>query len=308
MIDAVIVTANSRTMVLRCLEHLPPGAGVRPIIVDNGSRDGTADAVATARDDATVLRLAQPTGLAHAFNRGATAGDGELLLFLNDDILATEGTVDRLVAELRGRPGAVAAAGRLVEPDTLATQERYLPARFPTASTLALLASGLATLWPANRYTTAMPELLSNRTRTVEVDQPAGACLLIPRAVYERIGGWDERFFFWYEDVDICRRLAREGTILWVPAAPFRHEGGASFAKRDRLWSLRTMLHGLLQYAGVHMGRRRRAALGALLVATSVLRVGVFTMLRRPDDAELYRAVGAAAAALARGRSVPSLY
>ena len=292
MIDAVIVTANSRDMVRRCVAALP--GDVRAIVVDNGSADDTAAACKAA--GATVVRLDAPTGLAHAFNRGSAAGDAEQVLFLNDDVLATDGAVALLAEALAARPDAVAAGGRLVEPDTLETQVRYLPARFPSATGLALTATGLR----------RPPEPVEPST-TTEVDQPAGACLLVRRAVLERIGGWDERFFFWYEDVDVCRRLAAHGPILFVPAAAFRHEGGASFARWDRERSLRSMLHGTLQYAGAHFSGARRAGIGALVAALAVPRVAVFAAVRRPAFARLYRDVARAAWALARGRPVPPL-
>ncbi len=304
MLDAVIVTANSRDMVLRCLEHLPPGEDVRPVVVDNGSRDDTSAAVAAARPDAIVVRLDEPAGLAHAFNRGAAAADGEAILFLNDDILATAGAVARLRRTLADRPGTAAVAGRLVEPDTLQTQARYLPAPFPSAAALLGHATGLAAL---RRAPGPDSVLLANTTETVAVDQPAGACLLVPRSLHERLGGWDERFFFWYEDVDVCRRLSREGTLWWVPSAAFRHEGGASFAKRERVWNLRTMLHGVLTYAGIHLTPAQRRSLGAALTVTSLARIAVFTVLRRPAERTLYRDVLGAAIALLRGRPVPAI-
>ncbi|MEA2171597.1 MAG: hypothetical protein QOF76_4897 [Solirubrobacteraceae bacterium] len=294
MTDVVIVTANSRAMVLRCLEHLPDG--VNPIVVDNGSTDDTAEACTAA--GATVVRLPEPSGLAYAFNRGAAAGAADRVLFLNDDILAMPGSVEALVEFLDGSD-AVAVGGRLVDPDTLETQPRYLPARFPSALDLALTASGLGSL-----LRSAPPV---EPTATGPVEQLAGACILVRRPVFERLGGWDERFFFWYEDVDFCRRLAGAGRIVFVPSARFRHEGGASFARWDRERSLRSMLHGTLQYAAAHFDAVRRAGVGGLVAALALPRIVVFAVLRQAPMARLYRDVAGAAWALARGRAVPPL-
>ncbi|MEJ7893780.1 MAG: glycosyltransferase family 2 protein [Solirubrobacteraceae bacterium] len=298
MVDAVVVSADSRAMVTRCLDHLP--RSVHPIVIDNGGTDGTAAALA---DRATTIHLDTPSGLATAFNRGTAAGRADLVLFLNDDVFATEGAIERLVAELEARPDAVAAGGRLVDADTLETQARYLPAPFPTPARLGLRLSGLRSL----RSERPDPELLANTSETIDTTQPAGACLLVRRTVLERIGGWDERFFFWYEDVDICRRLCGEGAVLYVPAAAFRHQGGASFARKDREWSLRAMFHGSLQYAGAHFSRGGRAGLGATVALLALPRVAAFTIARRPALARLYRDVARASLALARGRPVPPL-
>ena len=304
MLDAVIVTADSRDMVLQCLDHLTDPS-VRAIVVDNGSTDGTAEAVA-ARPDATLVRLDAPTGLARAFNSGAAAGRSELVLFLNDDIFATDGSVAALAGALRVRPDAVAAGGRLVDPVSGATQARYLPARFPSFATFAVMLSGLASVWPDNPWTRPDRTLEAREQGALDVDQPAGACLLVRRDALERIGGWDERFFFWYEDVDICRRLTRLGAIVWMPEAAFRHVGGASFARWDRARATRSMLHGLTQYGAAHLARGRQAALGALVLAVAAPRVVAFACLR-PDLAAVYRDALAAGTALVRGRPVPPL-
>ena len=114
-IDVVIVTWNSRDMVLRCLDRFDPARVQKIIVVDNGSSDGTAAAVREQHRSAELVRLVAGS-FAAAYNQGADRGSAEFVLFLNDDVLVTDASIATLVETLQAHPGAVAAAGRLVDP------------------------------------------------------------------------------------------------------------------------------------------------------------------------------------------------
>jgi N-acetylglucosaminyl-diphospho-decaprenol L-rhamnosyltransferase len=306
-VDVVIVTADTRDLVLRCLDRLDDPAIRSRTVVDNCSRDGTAEAVRAAHPDCRVVTPDRPVGYATACNLGAEggagaagaeggagaagaeggAGGGELILFLNSDILAHADAVAQLAAALDGDPGAVAAGGRLVDPGTLDTQHRYGPKALPTLATFAARLSGVEQLWPGNPWTTGHLTDPPPDTHTTAVVQPAGACLLVRRVMFEAIGGFDEAFWFWYEDVDLARRLAERGSLLYVPAAVFEHVGGASFSRWNRADGVRVEFAGLL-----------------------VVLSGPRALIYAPFDRELaaaHRAIVAAAFALARERPIPRL-
>jgi GT2 family glycosyltransferase len=139
-----------------------------------------------------------------------------------------------------------------------------------------------------------------------EVEQPAGACLLVRREAFERCGGFDERYWFWYEDVDLARRLHERGRLLHVPGAVFRHHGGETFKQWDRERGTRSMFHGALHYAEQQMPRSRQVAFALIVVGVSAARVARLSR-REPDQAGVHRAVFRAALALLGGRPVPSL-
>ena len=263
----VVVTADTREMTLRCLERLTDTAIARLIVVDNGSDDGTSDAVAAAHPHATVIRLAHPLGFAAASNRGARKGNGSMVLFLNSDVLARPGAVDRLAAALLGAPDAVAAGGRLVDPGTERTQARYAARPFPRLSDFARM---LAALPP--RRPSPPPE-----DRVSSVEQPAGACLLVRRSDLEAVGGFDEEFWFWYEDVDLCRRLLARGKLLNVPGAVFEHLGGGTFRRWNRAMTVASLLHGMLHYTQKHFSRRQQLCFALLLVLHSLPRALLFS-------------------------------
>jgi GT2 family glycosyltransferase len=248
VIDAVVATRDSRELILECIERLRSPLLDRVVVVDNGSTDGTPDAVRESRPEVDVVVVGRPEGLSYAYNRGAEAGTAELVLFLNDDVFATDEAVAVLAQALEERPGAVAAAGRLVDPTDGATQDQYLPRPFPGALTLA------GTLFGRPRRPLDVPG-----EGVVAVDQPPGACLLVRRTAFESAGGWDEEFEFWFEDLDLARRLGAQGEILFVAGAAFPHVGGASAGRLSRAEVVARSYRGALLYAQRHLGLGGRA-------------------------------------------------
>ena len=184
-VDAVFLTWNSREQALECVRHtLATELVASLVVVDNASSDGTADAVRAAHPDITVIALEQGVGLAEALNMGAKLGDAPFVLYLNDDVFAEPGAIATLLEALEARADAVAAGGRLVEAD-LSTQDQYRPRPFPSPATVVARLFGFERLWPRNPWTgTHLRDKLDDHT-TVEVDQPAGACLLVRRPVVE---------------------------------------------------------------------------------------------------------------------------
>ena len=307
MVDVVIVTNNARDMVLECLDHLRDASIASIVVVDNASEDGTADAVREHAPGARLVRLDEHHGLSFAFNRGSERGTAPYVLFLNDDMFTEPGAIDRLVAILAGHPRAASAGGRLADPATLVTQDAYRPRAFPTLAGYATTLTGLDRVWKRNPFTApASHRDLDDSGGPLEVDQPAGGGLLVRRDVLELIGGWDEGYWFWFEDVDISRRLSSHGIALWAPEATFRHVGGATVSRWTAAESLRRMLHGMVRYGSIHFPRSQTRALGALLVAMAIPRAVLFRVLDAQKYA-LYRDLTRSGAALLRRRPAPGM-
>ncbi len=280
MIDAVFLTWRSRELALECIEHVQACELVTSVtVVDNASGDGTAQAVRAAHPGVRVIGCEYEVGLSAALNMGAARGSAPFVLYLNDDVFVQPGAIETLLRTLQERPDAVAAAGRLVGADLL-TQDPYRPRRFPTPATIVARLLGVERLWPANPLTADHVRRPLDDRATVAVDQAAGACLLVRRSVVERIGGWDERYWFWYEDVDLARRLAPHGLTLYVPTAVMRHVGGATARRLASPQGHARLFYGIAQYARTYFTPPGRAAVALALIAVSLARAA----LRSPSD------------------------
>lgn len=308
-VDVVIVSFDTRAMTAACVDALLGEARVaRIVVVDNASTDGTTTALEERFGERIdVFRLDTPHGYAAANNRGAVRGTAEHVLYLNSDILVTPGAVDTLVRALEADPGASCAGGRLVDPETLQTQNAYRPRPFPRLLNFAVILTGVEEAWPSNPVTRRYHGASVIPERTMVVDaQPAAAALLVRRVLTEAIGGFDERFWFWFEDADFVRRLSDRGRVLYVPGAVFRHIGGGTFADWSKVQQIRSVHHGILHYGDARFGRLQRAVLGSIAVAVSLPRI-VFLGRSRPEEAAAWRAVATAGGALVTGRPVPAI-
>lgn len=239
-------------------------------MVDNASRDGSADAVERLHPDVTLIRSARNLGFGAANNLGLQAMTGHYALLLNSDAApATHESIDLLADILDARPEVVATGGRLLNPDGT-TQESVagrLTLGAVASEQLLLEKLGIGVYWRTRRLPTDRPS---------EVDQLMGACLM-----FRPVERFDERFFLYCEDTELCRRLARHGTLVYEPRATFVHELGASSAG-TRWQSVARYNRGKELYFAIHHGPLASATawvlnrLGALvrLIGWSVVSVG----------------------------------
>jgi GT2 family glycosyltransferase len=304
-VDVVIVSADMGAMTLQCVGELDSPAIASVVVVDNafGAEPGVGEAREQIAARANVVALDRPHGFAAANNRGLRHGGAPFALLLNSDVLVVAGAVETLLDAFAEQPDAVAAGGRLVDPQTLVTQQQYSPRPFPTLANFLVIVLGVEELWPGNPVTrryhgAAVDDDVSVRTVAA---QPAAAALLVRRDTMEAVGGFDERFWFWFEDSDLLLRLAARGSIRYAPGAVFRHLGGGSFSRWSKVAHIRSIHHGIVQYADAHFSRLRRAALGLAELAVSLPRVALFRS-SRPEEAAAWRAVAGAGVALLRGR------
>jgi GT2 family glycosyltransferase len=248
------------------------------VVVDNASTDGTVERV---RRWEAVRLIANSTnrGFAGAVNQGIAASDAFAVLLLNPDTTPVTG-IDALERVLKGeRVGA--ATGRLLGADGH-EQHGFNIRALPSAATLFFEVMGLNRMWPGNpvnrRYRHRTP------VRRTDIEQPAGAFLMVRRSAWAEVGGLDEGFFpIWFEDVDFCKRLLDQGyRIVFEPDAVAGHYGGHSAGRLS--WKERQLIWygSLLRYASKHFSRVSRTAVCAAVVvgsfarsAMAVQRVGV---------------------------------
>ena len=266
-------------MTIRCLRALQHESSTdvvsRCIVVDNASRDGTAEAITERMPDVVLVRNTRNAGYGEAVNEGARRGEGEYVLILNSDAIARSGAVAMLARFLDEHPDCVVASGQLVHPGTDMPQVGFAIRAFPTLAGQLALMTGLERYWPRNPVSRrqSLRDFDFSRTQNVDDAQPAGACLMCRRSAFEAIGGFDEGFFYWFEDVDLLRRLGEQGRIDYVHDAVFEHVGAMTFRHWSRPDVIVARYQGLLRYFRKHHSRREVRILRAVIATLAIIRV-----------------------------------
>jgi GT2 family glycosyltransferase len=258
---------------------------VEAVVVDNASSDGTREEV-SLRPAAKLIANPWNRGFAAAANQGIGALDCDFVLLLNPDVELMNG-VEPLAAQC-ALTGVAAASGKLVAKDGL-PQAGFMVRRLPTPSTLAFEILGVNRLWRSNPVNRRYRCFDLSPDAEAQVEQPAGAFLMIRRDVWRQLGGFDESFHpVWFEDVDFAKRAAMAGyTIRYTPLVVAKHSGAHSVGQlprstRDGFW-----YGNLLKYVARHFQRGGAAVVCASLLLSSPLRA-VFAILReRPLEAVL---------------------
>lgn len=226
--DAAVVVVNYRTapLVERCLESVrahSEGLTLETLVVDNDSRDGSAERLRAALPTATVLAMGDNRGFAAGVNAGFARSRAEVVILLNPDTEVRPGALAALVGRLRERPRVAVAAPLLEDADGRLSPNGYR--RFPGLFTLGIdlcipLGYALVSAPSLNPYAMSPAALRAG-------DTPAwvcGAALAIRRSAYEQAGPLDEGFFLYFEETEWQQRLARLGWgIEMVPAARACH-------------------------------------------------------------------------------------
>jgi GT2 family glycosyltransferase len=215
-VSALIVSYNTRDLLLDTLATLADRADVEPIVVDNASHDGSADAVAAHFPRVRLVRSEANLGFAGGTNLAARHAHGRYLLLLNPDAHLANGGLDVLVACLEAVPRAGAVGPAMHYPNGDVQASAF---RFPGLAQVAL------DLFPVNRLAHSRVNGRVWAARPVQIDHPLGACMLIRRTA----GPLDEGYFMYLEEVDWCRRARQRGWQVWYePAAVAIHHAGAA--------------------------------------------------------------------------------
>jgi N-acetylglucosaminyl-diphospho-decaprenol L-rhamnosyltransferase len=290
--SVIIVSHNSGNCIEACLRALVGFVNWKIILVDNASTDATIPKARRAEPKVCLLLNTQNVGFAGAVNQGAAVAEGDILVILNPDAVATVGSLDSLCYALG--PDEVGAAGGLLVHDNGTPEKGFLVRRFPTPVSMLAEVLLLNRVWPTNPWNRRYRCLDLDYTTTQEVEQPAGACLAVKREAWEEVGGFDKSFFpVWFEDVDFCRRLYSAGwKILYCSDAIFTHAGGDSvnklrFRDRQSFW-----YRNLLRYFAKHhscwdLGLLRAGIAVGLLFRALLSLVGF-----RPADVSVAETVG----------------
>jgi GT2 family glycosyltransferase len=224
-ITAVLVNYNDRPHLGPCLDSLQAelGEGGEIIVVDNASADGSAAYLASAHPAVRTIANADNRGFGAANNQALAAAAGAQVLFINTDTVVRPGALRRLARTLDEFPDAAAAGPALVHPDGSFQVSFGRSVSFPAQWTQKFFLNPF--------YKRVLPR----RTSPRPVGWLSAACLLVRKDAVRGIGGFDERFFIYFEDIDLCRRLAAAGgKLIFDPRAVVSHEGGAATSGQAR--------------------------------------------------------------------------
>lgn len=228
-LSIIIVNWKSCAYLEACLDSVyrhPPQSPFEIIVIDNASFDGSGEMLADRFPSVTFVQSKVNLGFSGANNLAARQSKGQWLLFLNPDTEVHAGAIDALRRSLERDPSAACAGAKLLNSD--GTIQTSCIQRFPTLLNQALDAEILQRAFPSWSLWGQKP-LRDRGVLPVRVDAISGACILIRREVFDTLGGFDEGYFMYSEDVDLSFRIKKAGhSTLFVSTAVVTHHGGCS--------------------------------------------------------------------------------
>jgi GT2 family glycosyltransferase len=270
-VDVAVVTWNTREVTLDALAALGSALfdtatpGVRVLVRDNGSTDGTAEAIAATFPDIELDAGGENLGFAGGVNTILRRSRAKWVLLLNSDAWPEPGAIDQLVACGDRHPHAAAIAPRLLRPD-----DTLEPSTWPFPSLRVAARAALRPLryvWPHDRERS--------------IDWAVGAALLIRRTALDEIGALDDSLFMYAEDLDWCWRAREAGWQVWfTPDAVVRHIGNASGSKRygarqPAAWIANSIIVYRRRHSAIATGCWQAVnSLGAVLAARRASKAG----------------------------------
>jgi len=260
-ISICIVNWNTRDDLAACLASIEKcGMNTETIVCDNASVDGSAEMVKTKYPSTILIKSGRNIGFGAGNNLCARESSGEYLLIANPDIMLTREALATLRDTLAVNPEIGAAGPTLINPD--GTIQKHYYRKFPNIPQVILYHSILKALFlklDFLRY--RIWEDNTDSEEIVNVDQPPGACMLVQTDLFRKIGGFDERFLLFYEDVDLCTRIKKTGyRIVLNPAAKVAHTGQSSLNKE-----LPSKMKLLFYHSGALYFRLHGSLFGALI-------------------------------------------
>jgi len=276
-VDVSICFVNWRTAgdligCVRSIEAHPPACTYEVRVVDNDSRDGSVERLRAELPDACVMANPANLGFGRAANQAIAASTGRFLLLLNPDMAVDPGAIDALVAFMESEPRAGAVGGAMRAHDG---RRHHSCRRFPAPWAALVRGTFLEALLPRNR---SVREYLMedwDHSSVREVDWLSGACLMLRREALDQVGVFDERYFMYLEDTDLCLRMHRSGWgVYYVPSAGFVHTIGRS---SDQAQPRMIVAHhrSMWQYYCKHMAR----GLGVLVVPLALAAIAARCLL-----------------------------
>ncbi len=234
-LSVIVVSYNTCHLLDECLMSLAdadaPSGGVEIIVVDNGSSDGSPKMVADRHPHVRLIASNVNRGFSAANNQGSAVARGNYLLFLNSDTRVGRRALVEPLEYLQEHPDVGALTVRLVYPNGERDPDNHRG--FPTPWNAFCHFSGLSKLFPDRPIFNGYFRSYEDFSQTHPVPVIAGSFMMMPKKLDRQLGGWDESYFFYGEDIDYCYRIQQAGyQIIYYPHVEVLHYKGASSGLR----------------------------------------------------------------------------
>jgi len=277
-ISVIILNWNTRDLLAQCLNSIEQHKGnlqLEIIVVDNASTDGSQAMLKEKYPQIPLIANNQNMGFAKGNNQAMQVAHGDYFLLWNSDAFATPGAIQSLLHLAEKEPKAAIVGAQLRNADN-SFQASYTP--FPNQWREFLILTGLGRTLLGHAYPSLGPE---EEKGPQMVDYVEGACLLVRRQAFQEVGGLDEGYFMYAEEVDWCYTMAKHGWQVWYqPEAKVIHLGGASSAGR-RTHREADLYRSRIRFFRKHYGGRSAQLLKIQIYTATALKNVIHGILRR---------------------------
>jgi len=279
-LSIIIVNWKSKEFLRKCVATIVAETrdlAYEVIVIDSASFDGCGEMLAQEYPQARFIQSRENLGFSKANNTAFEASKGDILLFLNPDTEILSGAISRLYSHIKALPNAGAMGGKLLNTD--GTIQTSCVQAFPTILNQTLSADALRRLTPRSGLW-GMKAIFDDDARPAEVEMISGACLMMRRDVFKKIGGFSTDYFMYAEDVDLCYKARQMGFAnYYLGQAEVIHHGGGSSQQARSNFSSVMMIESISQFLKKSRGGLYSLCYRLVLGGSALLRVAVLVIL-----------------------------
>ncbi len=277
-VTIIIVNWNTRDILRECLRSVfeqTCDIAFEVIVVDNASSDGSAEMVKKEFPQVVLISNAENRGFAVANNQGIRIAKGRYVLLLNPDTIVLDGAIQKTIAFADQNPTCGVVGIRNDRPDGTLVKNCF---EFARVQNLMISLLGLHRVFPRNRFFGRERITWWDYLTIRRVDVVAGCFMLVKRQAIDQVGGMDEAYFMYGEEMDWCWRFRQAGwETLYYPDAQIIHYGGMSVAQNHSRMRVEQQ-KSLLRFIEKRQGRGARRIAHSLLFVSGLLRLGFWSL------------------------------
>jgi len=283
-VSILIVSYNTADLTLQCLASIfdkTRDISFEVIVIDNASTDSSVERISSEFPQVKLLAEKHNLGFGKANNIGAKQADGNYLFLLNSDTILLENSIKVLkyYLDICNDPAIAVVGCKLLD---IHQQPHISYGNFPSL-TQEVFEYGLSKVFRRYYKERLSPSVIDNSNQIKEVDYLMGADMFFKRSVFEKVGGFDEDFFLYYEETELCFRLKKLGyKIIWNPATEIVHYLGASGKKEESInyWTLEQLIRSKLIYYKKCEGNLKAAIVKYLVIPKALIKYRKFDVSR----------------------------